>query len=64
MRSRMERYHQDEIEKDIQVSRSDKNKELYEDLGRNTKYTNFTDIEQVNAIDLDIASKSYRTREG
>ena len=46
MRSRMERYHQDEIEKDIQVSRSD------------------TDIEQVNAIDLDIASKSYRTREG
>lgn len=64
MRSRMERYHQDEIEKDIQVSRSDKNKELYEDLGRNTKYTNFTDIEQVNAIDLDVASKSYRTREG
>ena len=64
MRSRMERYHQEEIESDVQVSRSDKNQQLYRDLGRNTKYTNFTDITQVNAVDLNAATKSYRTREG
>lgn len=64
MRSRMERYHQEEMDSDIQVSRSDKNKQLYQDLGKNTKYTNFTDISRVNEIDLDAATKSYRTREG
>ncbi len=64
MRSRMERYHQEETTQDIRTSRSDKNQQLYQDLGRNTKYTNFTDVSNANAIDLDAATKSYRTREG
>lgn len=63
MRSRMERYHQEETSSDVK-SRSDKNQQLYQDLGRNTKYTNFTDVSSANTIDLDAATKSYRTREG
>ncbi len=64
MRSRMERYHQNEEVCDVVGSRSDKNQQLYQNLGKNTKYTSFTDISQVNAVDLDAATKSYRTREG
>ncbi len=64
MRSRMERYHQDEEACDVVGSRSDKNQQLYQNLGKNTKYTSFTDVSQVNAVDLDAATKSYRTREG
>lgn len=63
MRSRMERYHQEEMDQ-VGISRSDKNKQLYQDLGKNTKYTNFTDISRVNEIDFTAATKSYRTREG
>ncbi len=62
MRSRMERY-----EKETQQEtsrRSSKNKELYENIGRNTKYTNFTDVANANAFDLGAAQKNYRTREG
>lgn len=62
MRSRMERY-----EKEMQQEtsrRSSKNKELYENIGRNTKYTNFTDVANANAFDLGTAQKNYRTREG
>ena len=62
MRSRMERY-----EKETQQEtsrRSSKNKELYENIGRNTKYTNFTDVANANAFDLGTAQKNYRTREG
>ncbi len=62
MRSRMERY-----EKEMQQEtsrRSSKNKELYENIGRNTKYTNFTDVATANAFDLGTAQKNYRTREG
>ena len=64
MRSRMERYHQDEMTTELPASRSNKNKQLYQDLGKNTKYTNFTDITKVNTVDLEAATKSYRTREG
>lgn len=64
MRSRMERYHSDELEAELSVSRSDKNRQLYQDLGKNTKYTNFTDVTKANTVDLEAASKSYRTREG
>ena len=62
MRSRMERY---EKENQQETSRrSSKNKELYENIGRNTKYTNFTDVANANAFDLGTAQKNYRTREG
>lgn len=45
-------------------SRANKNQELYENIGRNTKYTNFTDVTNTNAFDLGTAQKNYRTREG
>ena len=61
MRSRMERYQERQQETS---SRSTKNQELYENIGRNTKYTNFTDVTNANAFDLDAAQKNYRTREG
>lgn len=62
MRSRMERY---EKEEQGQIARrSNKNQELYENIGRNTKYTNFTDVTNANAFDLGTAQKNYRTREG
>lgn len=64
MRSRMERYHREENRVNQPISRSNKNQQLYRDLGKNTKYTNFTDISKVNAVDLEAATKSYRTREG
>ena len=62
MRSRMERY--EKQENNQTVSRSSKNQELYENIGRNTKYTNFTDVTNANAFDLGTAQKNYRTREG
>ncbi len=61
MRSRMERYEQRDQET---ARRSHKNQELYENIGRNTKYTNFTDVENANAFDLGTAQKNYQTREG
>ena len=64
MRSRMNRYHLEEVNSKTPATRSGKNQQLYRDLGKNTKYTNFTDVSKVNAIDLDAATKSYRTREG
>ncbi len=64
MRSRMERYHHEEIEENNRTSRSSKNEELYRDIGKNTKYTNFTDISHVNAVNFEEASKSSRTRQG
>lgn len=62
MRSRMERYEKEE-QREIS-SRANKNQELYENIGRNTKYTNFTDVTNANAFDLGTAQKNYRTREG
>lgn len=64
MRSRMNRYHLEETGSKISTTRSGKNQQLYRDLGKNTKYTNFTDVSKVNAIELDATTKSYRTREG
>ena len=60
MRSRMERYKREQQT----ASRSSKNQELYENIGRNTKYTNFTDVANANAFDLGTAQKNYQTREG
>lgn len=62
MRSRMERY--EKQENTLTSRRSSKNQELYENIGRNTKYTNFTDVTNANAFDLGTAQKNYRTREG
>lgn len=62
MRSRMERYEKEE--QGQTARRSNKNQELYENIGRNTKYTNFTDVTNANAFDLGTAQKNYCTREG
>lgn len=62
MRSRMERYRDEKEE--TQYSRSNKNQDLYQNIGTNTKYTNFTDVTHANAVDLNNAKKNYRTREG
>lgn len=62
MRSRMERY--SSSNDNSNYSRSDKNKELYQDLSSTTKYTNFTDVTNANAFDLNKAKENYRTREG
>lgn len=62
MRSRMERYRDDNDQ--TQYSRSNKNQTLYQNVGTNTKYTNFTDVTNANAFDLNAAQKNYRTREG
>ena len=62
MPSRMDRYI-DTSEKRT-YSRSDRNKDLYENLGNNTRYTNITDVTNANAIDLTTASKNTNTREG
>ena len=58
----MERY--EKQENTLTSRRSSKNQELYENIGRNTKYTNFTDVTNANAFDLGTAQKNYRTREG
>lgn len=58
----MERYEKQEQKETS--SRANKNQELYENIGRNTKYTNFTDVTNTNAFDLGTAQKNYRTREG
>lgn len=58
---RMDRY-RDESD-DTRVSRSDNNKELYESIGSNTRYTSFTDVTNANAIDLSSKKNSNR-REG
>lgn len=63
MRSRMDRY-KDIENTDNLSSRSNKNQDLYKNIGSNTKYTNFTDVSKVDAISLDNAKKNSRTREG
>lgn len=62
MRSRMDRYHNENEE--IKYSRSNKNQELYQNIGNNTKYTNFTDVTNANVFDIGDAQKNYRTRQG
>lgn len=62
MPTRMDRYREESVKKTY--SRSDRNKELYENLGNNTRYTNITDVTNANAIDLTQATKNTNTREG
>ncbi len=61
MESRMNRYEEEPTKK---MSRSARNRELYERLSDNNTYTTYTDVNNANAIVLDAASKNYRTREG
>ena len=58
---RMDRYNENSSK---QITRSDKNQELYDNIGNNTRYTNFTDVTNANAFNLDEAKSNYRTREG
>ena len=45
-------------------SRTEKNQNLYNDLGRLEKYTTLTDVSKIEAVELNAAKKNYRTREG
>ena len=62
MRSRMERYHNEENQDTY--SRSDKNQELYDNLGKNTRYTSFSDITSSNVFNIDEAKQNITTRQG
>ena len=61
MRSRMDRYYEEDTKK---YTRSNKNQDLYRNIGSNTKYTNFTDVTNANVFDIDNAKKNSRTRQG
>ena len=45
-------------------SRTEKNQDLYNDLGSLEKYTTLTDVSKIEAVELNAAKKNYRTREG
>ena len=59
---RMERY--DNSNRSTVRSRTEKNQDLYNDLGRLEKYTTLTDVSKIEAVELNAAKKNYRTREG
>ncbi len=59
---RMDRY--DNSNKQKVRSRTEKNQDLYNDLGNLEKYTMLTDVSKIEAVELDAAKKNYRTREG
>ena len=59
---RMDRY--DNSHKPGVRSRTEKNHDLYTDLGNLEKYTMLTDVSKIEAVELDAAKKNYRTREG
>lgn len=61
MSSRMDRYN-DEATK-TQFSRAEKNKDLYENIGKNTRYTNFTDVTNATTINLN-EEANIQTRQG
>lgn len=64
MRSRMDRYNDDTNLGDKSYSRTNKNSELYKNIGNNSKYTNFTDISNINAVEINTSNQNSRTREG
>ena len=61
MRTRMDRYKNTNLNNE--QSRSNKNQELYQNIGTNAKYTNFTDVSKSNAYVLNPSPKSNYTRE-
>lgn len=62
MPTRMDRYNEFSNRKNY--SRFEQNKELYENLGNNTRYANITDVTNANAIDISNLKKNINTREG
>lgn len=64
MKSRMDRYRNYDSTNKEEYSRSNRNQELYKNIGSNQKYTNFTDVSKIDAFSLNDAKKNYRTREG
>lgn len=58
---RMDRYN-DEDTREVS-RRSNKNQELYETIGTNTRYTDFTDVTNANAYDIS-KKENVKTREG
>ena len=58
---RMDRYNEEENTN--KLSRADKNKDLYKNIGNNTRYTNFTDVANANAFEIGSLDRSKRTRE-
>lgn len=58
---RMDRYN--EVENTNKLSRSDKNKDLYQNIENNTRYTNFTDVANANAFEISSVDRNKRTRE-
>lgn len=61
---RMDRYQETKEETSTNGLRAERNETLYENIGHNAKFTNFTDVRDVNAVSLDSAKKNSRTREG
>jgi hypothetical protein len=59
----MERYDTQDDDKQ-QYSRSNKNQTLYQNVGRNARVANFTDVTKSNAVDITNARENYNTREG
>lgn len=62
MASRMDRYKDPSSSKEL--SRSVKNKELYQNIGSNTRYTNITDVTNANAYEINDINTQVTTREG
>ena len=62
MRSRMDRY-SNNTNVDLSNSRSKKNKELYNSIGSNTRYTTFTNVRDANKIELGRNVDNVNTRE-
>ena len=62
MRSRMDRYYNND--NTDTYSRSDKNQDLYDNLGDNKRYTSLDDINSSNVFDIDYAKKNVQTRQG
>ncbi len=58
---RMDRYNDEETTE--KISRSHKNKDLYQNVGTNRRYTNITDVTNANAIDITNTTTEYKTRE-
>ena len=59
---RMDRYKEEKAY--YQPSRSDKNQELYQNLGSNVRYANYSDVVNANAYDISNSNQDYYTREG
>ncbi len=59
---RMERYNNSQKTKHI--TRTEKNQNLYNDLGHLERYTTMSDVSKIEAVELNAAKKNYRTREG